>query len=161
MSLNLIGSLEYQIGRYVRGVCIEFLFVSALSIVGYSVIKLQYAFILGIIVGLFNIIPLIGPFVGIIPAMVASFTQRGDVSFLIPILIVNFIVQFIDAKYIKPWLYKGFYVAHPLMVLLVVLLGGALLGIRGTLLAIPIFTALAITARETRWGLSRYQITKQ
>ncbi|MEK7263092.1 MAG: hypothetical protein AAB071_01095 [Bacteroidota bacterium] len=46
-----------------------------------------------------------------------------------------------------------------MMVLIMVLLGGQVMGLSGAIMAVPIFTTLAVTAKETRWGLTQYQIT--
>lgn len=159
MSLNLISSLEVQVGKYIRGVCIEFFIISFLAVLGYSLIGLHFAFVLGVFVGLFNVIPLIGPYLGTFPAMFVSITQFGDMSLFIPVVLVNLLVQGVDVWYVKPKLYGNFYRAHPLMVLIMVLLGGQVMGLSGAIMAVPIFTTLAVTAKETRWGLTQYQIT--
>ena len=159
MALNLIGRLENQIGQYIRGVCIEFLLISVIAVLGYSALGLQYAFVLGICVGLFNIIPLIGPVFGVVPALFVSITQTGDVTMMPFIVVINVLVQFLDAKFVKKKLYREFINVHPLLILMLILLGGAAMGLTGTLLAVPLYTSLALTARETMWGLTRYQIT--
>ena len=161
MTLNLISSLEVQIGKYIRGVCIEFFIVSFLAVLGYSLVGLHFAFVLGVAVGLFNVIPLIGPYLGTLPAMFVSITQFGDMSLFAPVVLINVLVQGVDVWYVKPKLYGNFYRAHPLMVLIMVLLGGQVMGFSGAIMAVPIFTTLAVTARETQWGLSQYQITNQ
>lgn len=161
MTLNLISSLEVQIGKYIRGVCIEFFIVSFIAVLGYSMVGLHFAFVLGVAVGLFNVIPLIGPYLGTLPAMFVSITQFGDMSLFAPVVLINVLVQGVDVWYVKPKLYGNFYRAHPLMVLIMVLLGGQVMGFSGAIMAVPIFTTLAVTARETQWGLSQYQITNQ
>ncbi|MBS4027761.1 MAG: AI-2E family transporter [Ignavibacteriales bacterium] len=160
MSLNLFNRLEMQVGKYIRGIGIEFFLVSLLTFLGYYAFGIHYAVVLGITVGLFNIIPLIGPLLGILPSLIVSITQTGDMSLMIPILIVNGIIQFLDFKEIKPRLYERSLVVHPLIILLLILLGGAVMGVTGTILSVPLYTTLALTARETMWGLSRYQITQ-
>jgi predicted PurR-regulated permease PerM len=66
----------------------------------------------------------------------------------------------LDDIFIQPKIYGKLLNMHPLTIMIVVLLGGELLGILGMVLAIPIYTVVTVTARETNWGLKNYRITE-
>jgi len=160
MSLNLHRRLEVLIGQYIRGLIIEFIIVAVLSMGLYHyVLGLNFAFVLGIFVGMFNIIPLVGAALGVLPALLISITQKGNLYDVFPILLINALVLYIDIRYIKKKLYKEIINIHPLFVLILILLGVAVMGVTGVILVVPIYITLAMTARETSWGLTNYQIT--
>jgi putative permease len=159
MSLNLVHKLEGQLSKYIRGVFLETLIVGTLYIIAYEIIGLNNSFVLGIIGGVTNIIPLAGPLIGAIPALLISLIQYGDLSMFLPIVITVLVVQQIDEILVQPNIYGKILNMHPLAIILVILIGSELMGVMGMVLAIPIFTVITVTAKETNWGLKNYRIT--
>jgi len=160
MSLNVISKLETQLSKYIRGVCIELISVAILYASAYSLLGLRYAIIFGIVCGFSNIIPMAGPLLAAIPIVIASLIQFGDFRMLVPIVLTTFVVQQIDQMFIQPNVYGKILDMHPLTIVLTILVGSELLGIVGMVLAIPIYTVIKVTARETNWGLKNYRITR-
>ncbi|MGA9407038.1 MAG: AI-2E family transporter [Bacteroidota bacterium] len=160
MSLNVIYKLEQQLSKYIRGVCIELISVAVLYIGAYSILGFRYAVIFGILCGFSNIIPMAGPLIAAVSIIVVSLIQFGDFRMLLPIVLTTFIVQQIDQMFIQPNVYGKILDMHPLTIVLTILIGSKLLGIVGMVLAIPIYTVIKVTARETNWGLKNYRITR-
>ncbi|HTY11023.1 MAG TPA: AI-2E family transporter [Bacteroidota bacterium] len=160
MSVNVIHKLEQQLSKYIRGVFIELVSVAILYIGAYSVLGFRYAILLGIVCGLSNIIPMAGPVIAVVPVIAASLIQFGDFRMLLPIALTTFVVQQIDQMFIQPNVYGKILDMHPLTIVLTILIGSKLLGIVGMVLAIPIYTIIKVTARETNWGLKNYRITR-
>ncbi len=160
MSLNVISKLETQLSKYIRGVCIELISVAILYASAYSLLGFRYAIIFGIVCGFSNIIPMAGPLLAAIPIVIASLIQFGDFRMLVPIVLTTFVVQQIDQMFIQPNVYGKILDMHPLTIVLTILVGSELLGIVGMVLAIPIYTVIKVTARETNWGLKNYRITR-
>ncbi len=160
MALNVVHSLDRQISKYIRGVCIDSLAVAILYIIAYQIIGVQYATVLGLIGGITNIIPLAGPLIGAVPVLIVSIIQFGDFRMIAPIVIATVVVRQLDDIFIQPSVYGKLLHMHPLTVMIVILLGGELLGILGMVLAIPIYSVITVTARETNWGLKNYRITE-
>jgi putative permease len=160
MALNVVHTLDSQISKYIRGVSIDSIAVSLLYAIAYQAIGIQYATVLGLIGGITNIIPLAGPIIGAVPVMIVSIIQYGDFRMLIPIAIVTVAVRQVDDIFVQPNLYGKLLNMHPLTIMIVILLGGELMGILGMVLAIPIYTVVTVTARETNWGLKNYRITE-
>ncbi len=160
MALNVVHTLDRQISKYIRGVCIDSLAVAILYIIAYYIIGVQYATLLGLVGGIANIIPLAGPVIGAIPVMIVSIIQFGDFRMIIPIVISTVVVRQLDDIFVQPNLYGRLLNMHPLTILIVILLGGEMLGILGMVLAIPVYTVITVTARETNWGLKNYRITE-
>jgi putative permease len=159
MTLNVVHKLEVQLSNYIRGLCLEVIIVALLYIGAYSVIGIKYATIFGIVGGMMNLIPIVGPVVAVVPVIVVSLFQRGDLSMLLPIVGIVFVVQQTDVIFIQPNIYGKVLNVHPLTIIFAVLIGSELFGIPGTILAIPIYTIISVTARETNWGLKHYTIT--
>ncbi len=160
MSLNVIYKLEQQLSKYIRGVCIELISVAVLYVGAYSILGFRYAVIFGILCGFSNIIPMAGPLIAAVSIIVVSLIQFGDFRMLLPIVLTTFIVQQIDQMFIQPNVYGKILDMHPLTIVLTILIGSKLLGIVGMVLAIPIYTVIKVTARETNWGLKNYRITR-
>lgn len=160
MALNLVHSLDSQISKYIRGVSIDSIVVAILYIIAYQIMGIQYATVLGMIGGISNIIPLAGPIIGAVPVMIVSIIQFGDFRMIVPIVIATIAVRQVDDIFVQPNLYGKLLNMHPLTIMIVILLGGELLGILGMVLAIPIYTVVTVTARETNWGLKNYRITE-
>jgi predicted PurR-regulated permease PerM len=160
MSLNVINKLEQQLSKYIRGVCIELISVAVLYAGAYSILGFRYAIIFGIVCGFSNIIPMAGPLIAVVPIIAASLIQFGDFRMLLPIVLTTFVVQQIDQMFIQPNVYGKILDMHPLTIVLTILIGSELLGIVGMVLAIPIYTVIKVTARETNWGLKNYRITR-
>jgi predicted PurR-regulated permease PerM len=159
MALNVMYKLERQLSKYIRGVCIELFSVSLLYITAYSFMGFRYAIVLGLMCGMSNIIPMAGPLIAAVPMIFASLIQFGDFRMLLPIMLTTFAVQQIDQMFIQPNVYGKILDMHPLTIVFTILIGSQLLGIVGMVLAIPIYTVMKVTARETNWGLKNYRIT--
>lgn len=160
MALNVVYKLEQQLSRYIRGVCIELFSVSLLYISAYTFLGFRYAIVLGLVAGLSNIIPMAGPLIAAVPVVIASLVQYGDFRMLLPIVLTMFAVQQLDQMFIQPNVYGKILDMHPLTIVFTILIGSQLLGIVGMVLAIPIYTVMKVTARETNWGLKHYRITQ-
>ena len=159
MALNLLYNLELQLSRYIRGVFLESLAVATLFMIAYKIIGLDFPVAMGLVGGLFNIIPLVGPILGAIPPIVISIIQTGDFGMILPIAIITIVVQQTDELFIQPNIYGKLLDLHPLTVIIVILLGSQIMGVLGMVLAIPIYTIVTVTAKHTNWGLKNYRIT--
>jgi predicted PurR-regulated permease PerM len=160
MSLKVIRTLEEQLSKYIRGTCIESLIVGTAYVAIYSALGINYAIVLGIIAGISNIIPIAGHILAAVPVVMISVMQFGDLRMLIPIVASIVVVQQIDQIFIQPAVFSKIMSIHPLVMFLVILIGNEVLGITGMVLAVPIYTIISVTARETNWGLKHYRITQ-
>jgi predicted PurR-regulated permease PerM len=160
MTLNVINKIENDLIGYLRGWILDSVIVGALNIIGFYIIGVPYAILLGIIAGISNLIPYIGPFFGVIPALLVSLIQFGDFRQAYQIILITLVfVQLLDNVIIQPLCFSKTVDIHPVTVILVLIIGNSIMGIAGMLLAIPIATILKSSAVETYWGLKNYQIT--
>lgn len=159
MTLNIIYKIEDQLSKYIRGTAIESTIVGIIYAVAYYLLGINYATVLGIIGGITNIIPFAGPFLGAIPVLLISIIQFGDLHMLLPIILVTVGVQQLDQMLIQPAVFSKIMDIHPLTMFLVILVGNEVLGVMGMVLAVPLYTIIVVTAKETNWGLKNYRIT--
>lgn len=160
MTLNTIYKIEDQLSKYIRGTVTESIFVGILYTIAYFYLGIKYATVLGIIGGITNVIPFAGPFIGGIPTLLISIIQFGDFRMFLPIVITTIVVQQIDQMFIQPAVFSKIMNIHPLTMFLVILIGNETLGVMGMVLAVPIYTIILVTAKETNWGLKKYKITQ-
>jgi len=136
--------LSHAIGGYFRGQLAVALVVGTMASIGMLVIDLPFWLIVGMIAGVFNMIPLIGPWVGAVPGIVIALTTGGGLSQAITVAVVMAIVQQIDNHFISPIVMQRAVKLHPAVVMLALLAGGTLGGFFGLLLAVPATAVLKI-----------------
>ncbi len=142
--VNLVGrKLSRALGSYFRGQLAVALMVGVLCSIGLSIIGLKFAFVVGMIAGLFNIVPLIGPWIGGVPGVIIALTT-GSVFKALLVVGVMAGVQQIDNHFITPQVMQRAVALHPSAVMLALLAGGTMAGFVGLLLAVPVTAALRI-----------------
>ncbi len=136
--------LSTAIGGYFRGQLAVAFVVGTMSSIGLLIIDLPFWLIVGMIAGLFNMIPLIGPWVGAVPGIIIALTTGGGLSKAIAVAVVMAVVQQIDNHFISPIVMQRAVKIHPAVVMLALLAGGTLGGFFGLLLAVPTTAVLKI-----------------
>jgi predicted PurR-regulated permease PerM len=136
--------LNHAVGGFFRGQLAVALIVGIMVSIGLAIIGLPFWLIVGMIAGAFNVIPLIGPWVGAIPGIVIAFTTGGGVGQAIAVAIVMTVAQQIDNHFISPLVMQRAVNLHPAVVMLALLAGGTLGGFFGLLLAVPTAAVLKI-----------------
>jgi predicted PurR-regulated permease PerM len=142
-----LAEINLKLGAYFQGVGIVCLCVGALAYISFLIIGLEFALILAIIIGITNIIPYLGPFIGAVPAALIGLFDSPTKMFYVIIAIV--IVQQIESLFISPAVMGRKLALSPLVVILVILIAGRLAGLLGIILAVPGFTVLKIVVGHT------------
>jgi predicted PurR-regulated permease PerM len=141
------------VSGYVRARLIVSAVVGLLATIGFWAIHMPFWLVLGVIVGVANLIPMLGSWIGGIPvAMVALVTKPP--SFLLVVLVVVVIAHTVDGYILSPIVLRETTNLHPIVILLAVLVGAELLGFWGILAAIPVAGILAFGLRE--WIIPRF-----
>ena len=159
MTLNTISKIQKDLVGYMRGWILDSIIIGILSVIGYQVIGIEYAILIGVVAGVANLVPYLGPIVGAVPAFLVSLTQYGDFQKVVPIIILTFSIQMIDNIIVQPLCFSKTVDMHPVTVIFVLIIGNTLMGVAGMLVAIPLATILKASATETYWGLKNYHIT--
>jgi predicted PurR-regulated permease PerM len=135
--------INAAVGGFFRGQLVVALIVGTLASIGLLIIGLPFWLLIGMVAGFFNMIPLIGPYIGGIPALVIALTTREPITALWVILVMV-TVQQIDNHFISPLVMHRVVKLHPVLVMLALLLGGTLGGFFGLLVAVPTAAILKI-----------------
>ncbi|HEX2089614.1 MAG TPA: AI-2E family transporter [Actinomycetota bacterium] len=151
--VSILERMGRALGAFFRGQLLVALFVGLASMLGLYIVGLPYWAVVGGVAGLFNLIPMIGPFIGAIPALFIAFTTTTSGGLLhlepgwplaIGASVALLIVQQIDNHIISPNVVAKTVKLHPVTVMLGLLVGGTLLGLWGMLLAVPTIAAAKI-----------------
>ncbi|MDA9472228.1 AI-2E family transporter [Enterococcus sp. 5H] len=137
---ELLQKINKTLANYISGQAIECLFVGTFTAIGYSLIGVRYAFLFGVIAGFTNLIPYLGPYLGLAPAVfVTVFDEPIKAVFC---CIVVLIVQQIDGNIIYPNVIGKSLKIHPLTIIIVLLVAGNLAGLLGIFLGVPFYAIL-------------------
>ncbi|MGD8782498.1 MAG: AI-2E family transporter [Ignavibacteria bacterium] len=160
MSFWVIWKIKEQLGRFVRGWLIDATFVGVASAIGLSILGIQNSVTIGFVAGVGHLIPYFGPLIGGLPAIIISIIQFGDFSMLPGIIIMFVIIYTIDNGYVQPNVFSKSTDIHPLLIIILILVGSQLMGIVGMLLAVPVATVLRTAVIEIYRGYKNYKIIK-
>ncbi len=128
---------------FFRGQVLVSMCVGALLIIGYKLIGLPYAVLLGVMAGILGIVPYLGVMLSILPALVICVIQFGDWLHPLLLIVLFIAVQAAEGLYISPKIIGDRVGLHPLTIILAVMIGTTLLGgIIGGILAIPLTATL-------------------
>jgi predicted PurR-regulated permease PerM len=152
---------RYFIGIVIQSTCIMILITTGMTIAG---IEFQQALVMGLILGILNVIPYVGPWLGLFIAItmgVASHMNQDFTTVVVPLvtymIIVEVITHFIDNVLFQPVIFSNSVRAHPLEIFVVVLASGFAAGIPGMILGIPAYTVLRVFAREFFYNFKAVQ----
>ena len=137
---GLLQQLNKTLSDYISGQAIECLFVGTFTFLGYLLIGVDYAFLFGVIAGLTNLIPYLGPYLGLAPAVIYTFFDSPTRALLCIVVVI--IVQQIDGNVIYPNVIGKSLNIHPLTIILILLVAGNLSGILGVFLGVPVYAIL-------------------
>ena len=158
-----LDSITKLLSRYFAGLFVESLMLMTVVSVVMMLFGMEVsdALIIGLIMGVMNVVPYAGPVIGALISMMLSMLAPidGNMLFTVAVLVSTIVVvKLIDDFIIQPTLYSERVQAHPLEVFLVILVAGYIGGVWGMLLAIPLYTILRVFAREF---LSEYSIVQK
>jgi putative permease len=159
MILNVMDKLGTELVSYLRGLILECGIVGALSIIGFSIIGVPYAILIGALTGIANLVPYLGPIIGSALAVFVSLMATGDFQMLPAIALLWLAIRLIDDLLLQPLCFGKSLDMHPVAVVLTLIIGHQLMGVAGMVISIPIATILRVCATETYWGLKNYTIT--
>ncbi|HOX75151.1 MAG TPA: AI-2E family transporter [Bacteroidales bacterium] len=154
---HALYSIKNLLTRYFIGILIQCTCVMILIDIGMTIagIDFQQALVMGLIIGILNVIPYIGPWLGFFITIVmgvASHVNQDFTTVVVPLVYfmtaVVAITQLIDNVIFQPLIFSNSVKAHPLEVFIVVLAAGFAAGIPGMILGIPGYTVLRVFARE-------------
>ncbi|PJE80041.1 hypothetical protein CI610_00980 [invertebrate metagenome] len=132
--------MNCQIANYIRGKAIEIVIVGTVTFIAFGIMGLNYAALLGVMVGLSVLVPYIGAAVVTVPVLMVGFFQWGLGDYFVALMVVYGVIQALDGNVLVPILFSEAVNLHPIAILLAVLVFGGFWGFWGVFFAIPLAT---------------------
>ena len=141
-ALTIWDDIETKLGGWIRGQLILMALIGIVASVGYSLLGLRFALLLGLIAGLCEIIPFFGPWISGVPAVLIALTQSWRLALVVVVFIIA--IQMLEGNILVPRVMRGSVGLSPLLVVLAVLVGSTILGPAGGVIAIPVAAAIQV-----------------
>lgn len=143
---SVFFKIESKLGSWLRGQIVLSLIIGSLSYVVLFILGVPYALPLAVIAGLLEVVPVIGPIISAIPAVLIAYTVSPIIALWVGLAF--FIIQQLENHLIVPQVMNKAVGLNPLMVILAVSIGGKLLGVAGALLAVPLTVVIQIIIED-------------
>lgn len=134
--------VERKVGGWLRGQLMLCAIIGFIATVSYGVIGIEFWPLLGLWAGLTEILPIVGPWIGGIPAVVVALTMGFDKAILVALVILG--MQTLENWFLVPRVMRGAVGLTPLSVFVAILAGTQLMGVIGAILAIPVAAGLQV-----------------
>lgn len=152
--LAFIQEYDRLLSRYLRGQVVAAATVGTLTGIGLWIAGFPYAGLVGVVAGVFNLVPYLGLVVSLIPAVLIALFSGGILVSLLKVAIVFGVVQTLDSTVIGPRIVGESVGLHPVWVMLALAVGGFFLGFVGLLLAVPVAVLVKLLIRD---AVERYR----
>ena len=138
--LDLWSRTEAKIGRWIQGQLLLAAIIGPMVFIGLSLMQIEYAMILAIVAAVFELIPVFGPVLAAVPAVLIAFTGNATLG----LMVIGFyvLVQQFENHLIYPLVVKKVIGVNPLIVIISLVVGYEIAGVLGMILAIPAVTLL-------------------
>lgn len=144
--MTLVTKIQKKMGAWVLGQLILSIIIFGVTYVGLTVLKVEFALVLALIAGVLEVVPYIGPFIALIPAIFFAFLQNPALALAVVILYT--IIQQLENHIIVPVVMSKSVGLNPVIVIMAVLIGGSLGGILGAVIAIPLVSGISVFVND-------------
>jgi len=159
MATQVGNEMNQQIMNYIRGKVIEILIIGTVSTIAFVILGLNYAVLLGVLVGLSVLVPYVGATIVTLPVLLVALFQWGAGAEFGYVMIAYAIIQALDGNLLVPLLFSEAVNLHPVTIIIAVILFGGLWGFWGVFFAIPLATL--VKAVLNAWSSTQGEFTKE
>lgn len=139
----VVNKVQYIVKKYILGLFIQMIIVTTLACIAFEIIGVKYGLLLGLITGIFNIIPYIGISMAMLLTILITFTTMTP-SHVLFVIIAIVIIHIIDGNYIMPKIVGSKVKINTLIALLGLVIGEMMWGITGMFLSIPVIAIFKV-----------------
>lgn len=144
--INLSLAISTKLGYWLRGQAALGLIIFVAAFIGLSLLGIEYALTLAVIAGIMELVPLVGAYLGAIPAILVAVTMSPGKGLAVALLFLA--IQVLEGQVIVPQVMKRALGLPPIVILSAVLIGGKLFGFVGVLLAAPVAATILVIAED-------------
>lgn len=137
-----IKEIHEVFSKYIVGKSLDSFIIGVLCFIGLSLMNLRYALLISLVVGVTNMIPYFGPLIGMFPAAFITLLATGQLSKAIGVLVFIILLQQLDGWFIGPKILGDSVGLDPLIVISAIIVGGAVSGILGMFISVPIVAVI-------------------
>ncbi len=141
---EVLTSTKTIIHSYLVGLFFEMLIMSVLNSASLLIIGIDYAILLGVLGAILNVIPFIGGVLSISLPLIIAFVTKDSYSYSVMVIVAYIVIQFIDNHYLVPNIVASRVKINALISIIVVLIGGAIWGVPGMFLSIPLTAIIKV-----------------
>ena len=152
---DLSGKADQAVGGYLRGQLLITLLLGTFIYIGLSIINVPLALAISFLAAIFNLVPYLGPIIGVIPAVLLGFTVSPLTALLA--VVVFIVANQLEGNLLAPFILSKSTNLHPVTVLLAILAGAGLFGFLGALLAVPTVALIKLILEEYLFKRAAYQ----
>jgi predicted PurR-regulated permease PerM len=145
-AVNIVSRVEERMGAWVRGQIILCLIIGQASFIGLTLLGINYALPLALLAGILEAVPIVGPNISAIPAILVALTVSKGLALAVAGL--YFLIQQLENNVVVPNVMKRTVGLPPLAILLALMIGGRLGGVLGIIIAVPTLLAAQTIALE-------------
>ena len=139
---KVLSDVNTQLANYVRGQITVAIVVALMFIVFFKIIGLRYAVTLGVTAGFLNLVPYLGSFLAMLPALVLGLVAGPEM--FVKVVIVFIDEQTIEGRFVSPLVLGSQLNIHPITILFVLITSGSMFGIWGVFLGIPVYASAKV-----------------
>ncbi|WP_426357829.1 AI-2E family transporter [Pseudocolwellia sp. HL-MZ19] len=159
MALQVGNEMNQQIMNYIRGKVIEILIIGITSTLAFIFLGLNYAVLLGVLVGLSVLVPFVGATIVTLPVVLVALFQFGFSAEFGYVMIAYGIIQMLDGNLLVPLLFSEAVNLHPVTIIIAVIFFGGLWGFWGVFFAIPLATL--VKAILNAWSSTQTELSAE
>lgn len=143
MVYDVVAQVQYIVKKYIVGLFLQMIIVTILSCIAFWIIGVKYAFLLGLITGIFNLIPYIGIVTALLLTILITFATATTTKILF-VLVAVIAIHLVDSNYIMPKIVGSKVKINTLVALLGLVIGEMIWGITGMFLSIPVIAIIKV-----------------
>lgn len=143
---NILNTIAFKVGAYVRTQVLSMISVGVMVMIGLAILKIKYAFLLGLISGVLDIIPIVGPTIALVAIVLVAYSA-GWLKVILAI-VAFLIVQQLSNYVVRPFLFGKFMSLHPLTLFLALFIAQQFFGVVGVILSPAIASTICVLVDE-------------
>lgn len=144
----LFFQFNKKLGDYIFAKFVEASIVGVIITSGLVILDVRFSILLGIFAGIANIIPYLGPLLGLVPAVIVILAEQGVTTEFWIVMMLYSIANAIDLALVFPILVSKIVDIHPILVVISVILGSQYFGVAGMIVSIPLAAAVKLIVSE-------------
>jgi predicted PurR-regulated permease PerM len=145
---RMFSLLGDRLGGWLIGTVASMVVIGAVSVIAFMLLGAPYPLLLGVLIGVLEIIPLVGPWIGGLTAIVITLFHDPGLALWVALVVI--VIQEVEGNVVHPMVMRGAIAVHPFVTLLALILFGSVFGLLGAILALPLVLAVQ-TVIQVLW----------